>query len=376
MNDSQSVPPLPKIPAVLVLAGPLRPLASPGHGLHETARQEVAAGADNLLKILGIPGKLVVSLEDGEADKVPGPMLTLTVNDQACWPGGDRAVRLMARMAKNGGGAEANLRLLIDLLKETCLEILKDQPDVLLDLPQAEFVARELSRPRRHKGGSLPDWPPDSAGLLAALRVPLGLGISIADRLAVSQILGENVSLWEAPEDLGELLAGALSAKCIEIRLPPERFPDLTLAWQENGGEAFSQVRVNLGKETGLKLPPFSFQTDADLADDQFSFRFQHLPGPALTGLTLDKLVAEMKAEFFSQLSRLVVLPQVEAQLELVESELRDMVSERIPLPRLTRELRRRARQDGRLRRLALILEELLDEPFAAAGAPGMLALR
>ena len=133
MNDSQSVPPLPEIPAVLALAGPLRPLASPGHGLHETARQEVAAGADNLLKILGIPGKLVVSLEDGEADKVPGPMLTLTVNGQPL-PGREEiaAVRLLGRMAKNGGGSEANLRLLIDLLKETCLEILKDQPDVLL----------------------------------------------------------------------------------------------------------------------------------------------------------------------------------------------------------------------------------------------------
>ena len=52
------------------------------------------------------------------------------------------------------------------------------------------------------------------------------------------------------------------------------------------------------------------------------------------------------------------------------------MVEDRLPLPHLARELRLRARQDGGLRRLPLILEELLDAPFAAAGALGSLALR
>jgi hypothetical protein len=50
-------------------------------------------------------------------------------------------------------------------------------------------------------------------------------------------------------------------------------------------------------------------------------------------------------------------------------------VADRIPLPRLVRELRRRAQQGEGLRRLPLILEELLDQPFAAAGAAGMLAI-
>ena len=290
MNDSQPTS-LPEIPAVLALAGPLRPLALAGHGLHKTAREEIAAAAEDLLKTLGIPGKLAVSLEDGEARKNPGPMLDLIVNDQSCWQGGDGAAYLLGRMASPASDSEADLHLQIDLLSEICLEILRDQPEVLLDLPQVESMGRELTRPRRRKGISLPDWPPEPAILLAALRVPLSLGISIADRQTVAQIFGENPSLWDAPEDLGEVLAGTLVAKCIEIRLHPKPLPELTRAWQENGGELFSQMRVNLSKETGLKLPPFAFQTDEGLADDQFSYQIQHLPSLPFTGLHLDNLL-------------------------------------------------------------------------------------
>ncbi len=372
MNDTQSPP---EIPAVLDLAGPLRPLASKNHPLHATARQEIAARAGELLETSGIPGVLTVSLTDGEVKNSPGTLLSLTVNGRSCWSGAEPVVRLLEAITKNVGGSQPTQRQLLDGLKEICLEMLKDQPDVLLDLPQAAVVAGELEGPRRRKGSAQPDWPPDPAALLAALRVPVGLGISIADRQTAAQTIAANVSLWNAPEDLGEVLAGALSARQIIILLPPERFRELTLAWQEKGGEAFSEQRLDLAKELGLNLPPFSFQTHPDLAADQFAFRIQHIAGQPFGGLTLDNLLAKLAGEIRRLLPRLVVKPRVEAQLELVEDELRAMVDELLPLPYLTRELRRRARQGSGLRRLPLILEELLDVPFGAAGAPGTLAL-
>ena len=56
--------------------------------------------------------------------------------------------------------------------------------------------------------------------LLPALRVPVSLGISIADRQKAAQVIGANPALWNAPEDLGEVLAGGLSAPQIAILLP------------------------------------------------------------------------------------------------------------------------------------------------------------
>lgn len=375
MSDKPSSLPLHEIPAVLALAGPLRPLASTAHPLHETARSEIAARAGRLLLVLGIPGRLAVSLVDGEAGTTPGPLLALTVNDRPCSPRGDVVTGLWNRVVENAGILPANLHMLVDGLKETCLEILKDQPEVLLGMAQAEVVGRELPRPRRRKGESLPNWPPDPAVLLTALRVPASLGISIADREQVAQIIGANPALWDAPEDLGELLAGGLSAPLITILLPEGRLRELTLAWQERGPDAFSQRRLSLAKELGLSLPPFTFQTSAELPADQFAFQIQHITSMPISGLTFDNLLDELDAEIRRRLPRLVVRPRVEAQLQLVESALSDMVADQIPVPRLVRELRRRAQLDGSLRRLPLILEELLDAPYAAAGAPGSLAL-
>ena len=372
MNASQSTP---EIPAVLALAGPLRPLASPNHPLHATACQEIAARAGELLKTAGIPGVLAVTLTDGEVKNGPGPLLSLTINGRLCWPGAEPVVRLLDGIAKNAGGSQVTQRQMLDGLKETCLEMLKDQPDVLLDLPQAAVVAGELERPRRRKGSTPPDWPPDPAALLAALRVPVGLGVSIADRQTAAQVIAANESLWSAPEDLGEVLAGALSARQIILLLPSDLFQGLTLAWQEKGGEDFSQLRLDLARELGLNLPPFSFQSHPELPVDQFAFRFQHIVGLPFSGLNLDNLLEKLAGEIRRLLPRLVVQPRVEAQLALVDDELRAMVQDRLPLPVLTRELRRVARQGSGLRRLPLILEELLDVPFAAAGAPGTLAL-
>ncbi len=373
MNAPQSSP---EIPAVLALAGPLRPLASPNHPLHATARQEIAAQAGELLKILGIPGVLSVSLTDGELKNGPGPLLSMTVNGRPCWPGAEPVVRVLEGITKNASGSQATQRQLLGGLKETCLEMLKDQPDVLLNLPQAAVVAGELEGPRRRKGSARPDWPPDPAALLAGLRVPVGLGISIADRQTSAQVIAANEPMLSTPEDLGEVLAGALSARRIGILLPSELFRGLTLLWQEKGGEDFSQLRFDLAKELGLNLPPFSFQSLPDLATDQFAFRIQHIAGLPFGGLTLDNLLEKLAGEIRRLLPRLVVQPRVEAQMILVDDELRAMVQDRLPLSYLTRELRRRARQDSALHRLPLILEELLDGPFAAAGAPGTLALR
>ena len=375
MSDKPSSPPLPEIPAVLALAGPLRPLASAAHPLHETARSEIAARAGRLLMVLGIPGKLAVALEDGEAGTTPGPLLALTVNAQLCSPGGAVVTGLWDRVVENGGNSPANLLVQVDDLKETCLEILKDQPEVLLASAQAEAVGRELPRPRRRKGESLPDWPPDTAVLLPALRVPASLGISIADREQLAKIIGANPALWDAPEDLGELLAGGLSAPLITILLPEGRLRELTLTWQEKGPEAFSQRRLALAKDLGLSLPPFTFQTSPELTADEYAFQIQHIPGRPLSGLTLDNLLDELEAEIRRRLPRLVVRPRVEAQLQLVDTALSDMVEDQIPMPRLVRELRLRAQMDGSLRRLPLILEELLDAPYAATGALGSLAL-
>ena len=373
MNAPQSPP---EIPTVLALAGLLRPLASANHPLHATARQEITARAGELLQTLGIPGVLAVSLTDGERKNNPGPLLSLTVNGRPCWPGAEPVVRLLEGITKNAGGSQVTQRQLLEGLKETCLEMLKDQPDVLLDLPQAAVVAGELEGPRRRKGSARPDWPPEPAALLIALRMPVGLGISIANRQTAAQVIAANEPLWSAPEDLGEVLAGALSARQIVILLPSERFRELTLAWQEKGGEAFNQLRLDLAKELGMNLPPFSLQPHPDMAPDQFAFRIQHIAGQPFSGLTLDNLLENLAGEIRRLLPRLVVQPRVEAQLALVDDELRAMVQDRLPLPVLTRELRRRARQGGGLRRLPLILEELLDVPFGAAGAPGTLALR
>ena len=65
---------------MLALAGPLRPLASADHPLHETARQRNRRPGRRAAKVLGIPGMLAVSLRTAKARTTPGPLLSLTVN--------------------------------------------------------------------------------------------------------------------------------------------------------------------------------------------------------------------------------------------------------------------------------------------------------
>lgn len=333
-------------------------------GMAQTAQQQAAAElaerVRELLRALGIPGTLSLHLRQGEAASAP----EMRVNGHPL-PG--------ALDSEFGPvGEEAAWR---DMAQHWT-RLLGDHLDLLLQLPQTEDLMAHLPPPPRRKGIDPLPWPPAPALLLPALQGVVSFGISLAERRKLGQVLAEQADLWERPADLAEHVAGRLAAPCIEIWLPQESFRATTLAWQaQEGPAAFRRLRSQLALEFGFNPPPFLLHPEVSLPAGQFSIQIQHVKGPVHQGLALETVLAQLADEMRRCLARLVLLPQVLAQLEWVDSDLREMVIDRIELPDLVRVLRRRAQLEHGLHRLPLILEEVLDAPFVAAGAVGALAL-
>jgi hypothetical protein len=386
--DMQTAEPEPSGPVLdvrLALADWLQPLVAEDHPLHAFVWKSAVDRLNWLVRMLGIPGEVRLTLDTAADQAAWGKVF---VQGQICRPseypagwaarnlgqsGPVKAAGLQAWLADYISQPPDNAKALIGFLADACLRTVMEQPELFMGRDQAAWIRKELPEPPRRKGMALPAWPPDPDWLLPALRSMTGLGISVANRAAISQMAAEALLGEESIEDLGERLAGNLAPRTVTIVLPPARLQELTLEWQSGGANAFGDLRRRMAGALGFYLPPFQLEESAMLGEDEFAIRINDLPTIALG---VASLLEVLEGELRRQFPRLVILPRVEALLDVLDDELQEMVTECLPLARLTRLLRALVTdQRGALRRLPLLLEHLLDYPFYQAGASGSLAL-
>ena len=82
--------------------------------------------------------------------------------------------------------SESDRQVVAEFLSQMSLEIIKAQPSVLLGQSQLQAYRASLPVPQIDESGK---WPPDEAWLLPILSHVLNLGISIADKQAVTDTL-------------------------------------------------------------------------------------------------------------------------------------------------------------------------------------------
>ncbi len=440
MSDTHSLEQTPVIQVKLELAPSLVQLCEPAGPEKDMLSQAVGLQIDQLLSILGIPGKTAVEVVSPENTRMSGDQFfRFSVNGQwVHYPdellkwAHSYVTHSLANSAMSLPGILQWLEsichegyeapgypLLIEFFSLICREAICSQPEILLGFPQAEAYLALLSPAGESDPAGKAKWPPSAEWLLRVMKIVVNLGISMADIPKVSGKLRETVE--RTPEDAAESLIEALRPDVLEIHLPEEYLRTLTLADPEKDVEMFPFMRDGLFVELGLVFPRFRFVIDESLRPGSFALKINNLRRLPQIGLQPDQCLVNDTAERLRLLSveavgtsnpanqqpasiapfhhmkmleeeglttwnifgylilciaaelrknsrcltDLRVVQKSIEELETVFPALVSSVKAEYTLEQITRPLRALVSEEQSLRNLRLILERLLDYPYA-----------
>lgn len=276
--------------------------------IRRTIRREVAA----LLETLGLPGQPSVEIR-------PEPLCTppfyrfigLRVHDRECRFADDlllevysmlrdipleptllpSAVRqwLLAALARHSPQSDRDGAA--DFFSETCLAILKEQPEKLLGGEQTAAC-----RDWMPTGTAAPAGIGDEE-LFRLLGQVLARRVGVADRNRAAAVITESTGAGHGLETVRERLLTDLKPAAIEIRLHPDYLRQLTREADGDDREAFAMMRDGLFYELGMRYPAFRFVADEHLRPHCFAFRINHLTTPPRRGLARAECLVDEPAE-------------------------------------------------------------------------------
>jgi type III secretion protein V len=302
MRDSADLS-LPEVTLIVELDACLRPVLDATNPRHAAVRNELALSLANLLDALGIPGSPVVRLIELPANALDGQFLRVSVNGRRCrysdellgcvlsYVQSDPVLRReqpAAVLERFRALAEDAAPPALEFLALAVLEILKEQPFLLLDVPQVTAYIASLPAPAEASFDGKA-WPPHPAALLAVLRAVLALRLSLADRHAVMNTLMRSGDC--APVALSEDLITTLVPEVIEVQLPRAYLRELTLAAPPDEGQLFPFLRDGLFAELGLVYPQFRWVVAEELKPHSWRFKIGHLSTLPVVGPKADRLL-------------------------------------------------------------------------------------
>jgi len=440
VSDTHPLEQTPVIQVKLEIAPSLAQLCEPAAPEKDILSQAIGLQIDQLLDILGVPGKAAVEVVSSESARMSGDQFfRFSVNGQRVQYPDELLKWVNSYVTRNLANSAMSLPgilqwletichegheapgypLLVEFFSLTCREAIRSQPEILLRLPQAEAYCALLFPAEENEITEIAEWLPSAEWLLKAMKIVVSLGISMADIPKVAVKLRETAE--RSPEDAAESLIEALRPDVLEIHLPGEYLRTLTLAGPETNVEIFPFMRDGLFVELGLVFPRFRFVIDENLKPGSFALKINHLlrlpqiglqPDQCLVNDTVERLrlssveavgtsnpatqqpasiapfhyikqleeaglttwnifgylILCIAAELRKNSQCLTDLRVVQKSLEELEAVFPTLVSSvkgEYTLERITRLLRALISEEQSLRNLRLILERLLDYPYA-----------
>jgi hypothetical protein len=305
---------LPDLPLILELHKPLaEALNKSGRG--ETLREAIEREVKDLLATLGIPGNPLFQMSplDG-ASPVPkaSRFMRLSVHGRrARFP--DELLRFvhsyvngalpkpeveltdLFRSLTNACANDLAAPSLVEFFSLTCVEVLKRQPEILFEKPQADAYGASLPPPMGAAARTVS--PPASPFLLSVLKEALRLKLSIADRQKVASVLHKGWAAGRAIEDISEDLIAELSPGVLEIQFTQDLLRQMTVDWEETSLELFPFLRDGMFEELGMTYPQFRFVLEERLKPNSFALKVNHLPTLAFHGLRGTECLANDTAD-------------------------------------------------------------------------------
>ncbi len=301
MQNKQGIHDAPKVIFSLELTSSLSWVLDEGNPVYKGVYQALMQGVAEILTTLDIPGIPVVQIMalgkyTRRADQPR--WMRVSINGQLCRYSNDllKRVRSYADSSPSltpGVDADSILKwlqefsndasetathnheTLVEFFSLVCLEILKKQPHVLLDLPQVAAYAVSLPAPSDAANLQPESWPPDPNWLYPILRKVLHLKISLAEKQTVANVLW--TAQEQSQEDISEALIAALRPNVIEIHLSREYLRQLTTGNSSDDRQIFTLLREELLEELGIRYPPFRFVLVENLKSNSFAFTIHHL---------------------------------------------------------------------------------------------------
>jgi len=293
---------------------------NPNDSIYELVHRVLVTSLTEIMETLGIPGAAVVKITTLKEEAIRrDQFLRVYVNGQLCRYS-DELLRYVHSYVNDSqldpqatpGNIMAWLNLLYknesevttlfhkkvaEFFSLACLEIVKNQPSVLLGLDQAADYLAALPDPNSDGESSQQSraWPPDPSWLLPILKAVLDLKISIADRQSVAKVLGNAQGGFQ--EDIIEDLISALRPDIIEIQLPLDYLKQITTFDQEKGIGFFTSLRTDLFEELGVRYPTFRFVVIENLKSNSFAIKINHLIMLPMIGLRPDQCLVNDTAE-------------------------------------------------------------------------------
>ena len=294
---------VPDVAITLELHRPVAEALDKG-GHREALREGIERAVKDLLITLGIPGNPLLQMSPvGDAPSVPkaSSFLRLSVHGRRArfpdellgyvhsyvngvLPKPEVKVTDIFRWVSDACADDVAGPSLVEFFSLTCAEVIKRQPEILFEKPQADAYA-----------ASLPPMPPRAVGPLASttassflhsvLKEALRMKLSIADREKVASVLQKGWAAGRAIEDVSEDVIATLSSGVLEIQLPEDLLRQITIDWEETGLDLFPFLRDGLFVELGMKYPRFRFVVEQRLRPNSFALKVNQVPTLAIQGL-------------------------------------------------------------------------------------------
>lgn len=266
----------------------------------------ILSRVNGLMTTLGVPGSAAVSISAVTDAAAADRVLRLSVNGERCrysdellhWTasyvtGADPVAGMSIVEAWKGiataarATADGLARTVVDLVTETCVEIVKCNRRLLLGDDQVEAYAAALEPPLR-LAAARDAWPPSAEWLGPILRDVLELRASIADRRAIATVLAdaENDS---HPRAVVEELMATLGPSAFEIQLAADVADRLTAGETAAVRDLFAFVRDGMFVETGMNYPEFHLVIADDLKPGTFAFAVGPIRSTPLRALLDDE---------------------------------------------------------------------------------------
>lgn len=304
MQEPNIIHHAPEVPIVLQLAACLERVLQARDGLREKVCEEISRKLDELLEILGIPGRSKVQISSSEAEILPGQQpVRVFVNGQLCtYP--DELLRSADSYAKAMPLGAAPLRELsgkienltnvnhesiAEFLHLACLEIVKRQPAVLLGAAQAFAYKASIPEPLEKLSLQPESRPLDPSWLRTVLAEVINLRISLSEKEKVATLLHKGIAAARVPADIAEELIVNLTPDIVEIHLPPEYRDEIIKVASVTPSKRFASQRQYLYNELGLRYPAFRLVAEPNLKPHSFAIRINHIASLPRIGLAPDQ---------------------------------------------------------------------------------------
>ena len=301
---------LSEVLCTLVLDASLQRLGEPARSLHVEVGNVLVQGLNEVMEQLGIPGTPKVQITFQMADKLSlGRFLSIFVNGQHCHYPYEilqraycyanemllnptiKPAAILAWLgeltAEEYGINRLNYERRVEFFKQSCLEIVKTQPAVLLSLQQVVSFINSLPTPTSNLQKQSEAVFPDPLWLFPVLKKVLNLKISLTDKQIVASILSR--VKYQSQDDVAEELIAALCSDVIEIQLSPAYLRRISNTVSKDKPAMFTGMRKNLFKDLGLRYPEFRFVLVEGLKPNSFTFKINHLTVLPWTGLPPDQ---------------------------------------------------------------------------------------